>query len=322
MTTVRLVANYKIPLERITPGGSGVWDGIQFVTEEVDRPDFLISFNYPDKPVVTHCPPEHCWAVIQEPPTFTHNWLHTSHPGFSRLYSCHPELKGGHRRLQLPYLHWHFQQTFDQLCSEQPPEKTKELSTITSSLYWLPGHKARVDFLKQFQATYDFDWFGRGVRDIEDKWDGLAPYKYSFAFENYASDYYWTEKISDCFLSRTVPIYWGCPKIADFFPADSMILVDPARPEEARRIVTEAMESDFYGRHLDQLEKARDLVLHHYHPLSFFSRQIKSHLNEGCCCQPSQQRIRPRTCPSGRVGLVLFYGRYLLEKSLSKPLWA
>ena len=30
-----------------------------------------------------------------------------------------------------------------------------------------------------------------------------------------------SEKIADCFLAWTMPIYYGCPRIAEYFPAES-----------------------------------------------------------------------------------------------------
>ena len=39
-------------------------------------------------------------------------------------------------------------------------------------------------------------------------------------------DYYFTEKLLDCFLSGTIPIYWGCPSIGDFFNTKGMIIFD------------------------------------------------------------------------------------------------
>jgi hypothetical protein len=35
--------------------------------------------------------------------------------------------------------------------------------------------------------------------------------------ENCKEDYYFTEKLIDCFLSGTIPIYYGCPSIGNFF---------------------------------------------------------------------------------------------------------
>ena len=44
--------------------------------------------------------------------------------------------------------------------------------------------------------------------------------------ENYIDDYCYTEKILNCFGTKTVPIYVGSKKIGDFFNADGIIQVD------------------------------------------------------------------------------------------------
>lgn len=38
---------------------------------------------------------------------------------------------------------------------------------------------------------------------------------------------YFTEKLLDCFLLRTVPIYWGCPNLADFGFDDAGVVALP-----------------------------------------------------------------------------------------------
>ena len=45
----------------------------------------------------------------------------------------------------------------------------------------------------------------------------LASYKFTIAFENQSADYYTTEKIFHPFLVGSIPIYWGCPQIAEYF---------------------------------------------------------------------------------------------------------
>ena len=44
-------------------------------------------------------------------------------------------------------------------------------------------------------------------------------YAFSVAIENNISsdDYYFTEKLIECFTTGTVPIYYGCPNIDKFF---------------------------------------------------------------------------------------------------------
>ena len=45
----------------------------------------------------------------------------------------------------------------------------------------------------------------------------------TIVFENAAYPNYHTEKITDCFATGTIPIYYGCEEIGDFFDADGII---------------------------------------------------------------------------------------------------
>ena len=37
---------------------------------------------------------------------------------------------------------------------------------------------------------------------------------------------WFTEKLIDCFATGTIPIYWGCPNIEEFFNKDGIIQVN------------------------------------------------------------------------------------------------
>lgn len=63
----------------------------------------------------------------------------------------------------------------------------------------------------------DVDCFGKGIREIPGKAEAIAPYRFSVAMENAAGDYYFSEKLIDCLLLETIPVYYGCPGISDLF---------------------------------------------------------------------------------------------------------
>jgi hypothetical protein len=46
---------------------------------------------------------------------------------------------------------------------------------------------------------------------------------FSLAIENVREKNYFSEKIVDCFITKTIPIYWGCPNISDFFDINGII---------------------------------------------------------------------------------------------------
>jgi hypothetical protein len=54
----------------------------------------------------------------------------------------------------------------------------------------------------------------------------LKDYMFSIVIENSKEDYMFTEKLIDCFLTGTVPIYYGCPSIGKFFNINGIIVID------------------------------------------------------------------------------------------------
>ena len=78
--------------------------------------------------------------------------------------------------------------------------KLKRLSAVCSNKADTAGHRLRLRFLRKLKDVLgdDFDWFGRGVRDLgHRRLDGLANYHYHLALENGRVPHYWTEKLAD-----------------------------------------------------------------------------------------------------------------------------
>jgi len=46
---------------------------------------------------------------------------------------------------------------------------------------------------------------------------------FGIVIENFSHRGYFSEKILDCFLLKTIPIYWGCSNIGDYFDIDGII---------------------------------------------------------------------------------------------------
>lgn len=103
-------------------------------------------------------------------------------------------------------------------------EKSKLISFIVSDKKWTVGHQLRHKILENMPIKIDV--FGRNINDIDFKEKGLNDYYYSLILENCKEDYYYTEKILDCFKTKTIPIYWGCPSICNFFDINGIITFD------------------------------------------------------------------------------------------------
>lgn len=121
--------------------------------------------------------------------------------------------------------------------------KSKNLSIIASNKNKTAGHKLRQEVIRSFSNHIDI--FGRGHNPINKKIKGLKDYRFSVVIENTKRDYYFTEKIIDCFITGTVPIYWGCPSIVDFFDLDGILTFNSI---EELSIIIDKADTDLYNK--------------------------------------------------------------------------
>lgn len=101
-------------------------------------------------------------------------------------------------------------------------EKKYKLSFVKSKKNELPGHKLRHNISNQLQnKSYEilFPEFGQ----YQDKKTFFQDSMFHIAIENSQVRNYFSEKIIDCFMSYTIPIYWGCPNIGDYFNTEGII---------------------------------------------------------------------------------------------------
>jgi len=95
-------------------------------------------------------------------------------------------------------------------------DKTRLMSMIYSWKNWSEGHKLR--HLIANNSVAGLDLYGDGSQHpVKFKEEALKDYQFSITIENSRSKYYFTEKLLDCFAVGTIPIYWGCKNVGDFF---------------------------------------------------------------------------------------------------------
>jgi hypothetical protein len=98
--------------------------------------------------------------------------------------------------------------------------KTKNLSMIYSSKNTLDGHRLRHEVADKA----GFDLFGAGAGNpIDKKEEALIDYRFSVVIENTKRRNYFTEKLLDCFATGTIPVYYGCENISDYFDTEGII---------------------------------------------------------------------------------------------------
>jgi hypothetical protein len=226
---------------------------------------------------------------------------------FDRVITADREIVHPGRVLMQQGLPWHvgrkqaggrnisFSKDYDELKSLWPIPKTKLISVIASDKRQAPGHRARYEFVERLKQHFGdrLDVFGWGGREIPDKWDGIAPYKYHIAIENNAQPDYWTEKLSDCYLAGAFPIYYGAPNIHDYFPADCLRWIEITKPEEAIARIDETFQSN--PADPMKLEVCQDLVLNKYNLFALITSFAKQ--------RQSQQTTTKRTLFSSSAAI-------------------
>ena len=84
------------------------------------------------------------------------------------------------------------------------------------------GYRIRHDLANRY--SHILDLFGNGSpKPIEFKEEALVDYMFTIVIENVSDKNYFTEKIVDPMLTGTIPIYWGCPNIGNFFNTRGII---------------------------------------------------------------------------------------------------
>lgn len=273
---------------RQTPGRKGISRCGKyqfFVNEIISDPDFVvIRGKSPKEQMTFHVAPENVVLTTSEPYSIL------SYPKgyckqFGLVCSCQEQLKHPHVLYTPALLPWYVGAVFekgsgkptidyDDFKQRETPAKTKLISVITSNKAFTQGHQDRINFVEKLKAHYgdQLDVFGRGFRSFDDKWDVLASYKYHIAIENSHANYYWTEKLSDCYLAETFPIYYGCKNVHDYFPADSLAVIDIYDVERSIATIDRLIHNEnHFLTSLPALKKSKELVLEDYNIFNYIA---------------------------------------------------
>ena len=120
--------------------------------------------------------------------------------------------------------------------------KTLKISMISSFKNFASGHQLRHQIYNTHKGVIDM--FGSITGDrISSKNIGLDNYMFSVAVENSIQSGYWTEKILDCFATKTIPIYWGSETISEYFNTDGVLFFNSL--EELNEIIKSCTEETY-----------------------------------------------------------------------------
>jgi hypothetical protein len=128
-------------------------------------------------------------------------------------------------------------------------KKIKNLSFILSDKKTTDGQLLRHEIFN-LNIIDQKDIYGFN-NHIENKISALKEYRFSIIIENTSRNFYFTEKIIDCFATGTVPIYWGCPKINKFFDINGIIQFENIN--QLKNIIN-SLNEDLYNSKMDYIK--------------------------------------------------------------------
>lgn len=148
---------------------------------------------------------------------------------------------------------------------EKEHQKEFKIAHLRGSLLKSYGHQIRWEILNRKNEikvpTKFFETYG-DRHNIErariDKEEVFGDTQFGVAIENFSHRGFFTEKILDCFLMKTIPIYWGCPNIEDFFNKEGIIKFEDA---DDFIYISNQLTDNFYNSKKDIIEENYQLAL-------------------------------------------------------------
>jgi hypothetical protein len=144
-------------------------------------------------------------------------------------------------------------------------KKSKNVSMLSSSKNFTKGHRIRWGIASNLKDKIDL--YG-GVANSKvigvdrgthhrPKLEALQEYRFSITIENDNHPGYYTEKITDCFVTGTIPLYWGDPNISKIFDPNGIITInDPTKIDW----ILDLEEKDYMDR-TDAIKKNFEIAM-------------------------------------------------------------
>jgi Mor family transcriptional regulator len=165
-------------------------------------------------------------AWLVEPPAIfpnPYNWIKDNHKKYKYVLTYSQELLSlGENFLFYPFGNTLLNESDFNLYQQ---EKKHLVSMVISHKDWTEGHKLRHKLKSSLNNNVDL--LGSGVDGrYTPKIESCKNYMFQIVVENSKYDYYFTEKIMDCFLTGVIPIYWGTSKVNELFDSNGIINFD------------------------------------------------------------------------------------------------
>lgn len=271
-----LLERYK----RQTPNNSGEWGNIKGISD-YKKSDFYIVLDGINRSIVESKDFKHEKIIFikREPKHIDNGNVNFDLKNVFASFN-YPPYKTGFLAAT-----WWIEKSYNDLIKNQP-KKTKLLSAILTNKY-----KVRTSYITNLAEKIDLDVYGKwsfgnnnsfvvnknyfGEIKSRCKSKGLDDYKFSIAIENKKVNNYWTEKIADCFLCNTMPIYYGADNIENYFPKESFFEIKTLENKEVNKeFIKNIIHKEITKIQKEAIEHSKHLVLNKYNIWNVISNII------------------------------------------------
>lgn len=154
------------------------------------------------------------------------------------------------------------------LAAMEKPAKAHDLSVFCSTQTRTPEHRMRLRFVEKLKEHFGdrLHWFGNGVNPVDEKWEGIAPYRATIVLENRSTPRVITEKLADAYLGFAYPFYWGAPDVDEFVPPGSLTPIDILDLPGTMAVIEEQLAAGVPEQAVDPINAARTWVLDSWNP--------------------------------------------------------
>lgn len=286
MKTVFIPLNTSIPIERQFPKRSKIWGNYEFIIAKscTKHYDYIVVLDDLHKEINIKCKKSNIILLTGEPPyvkLYPNKYLNQ----FGQIITCQDVLKNRKNcKIHHPILPWMLYYNFYNteqgqhqlwdydyfLNNNSPNEKVNKICLFTSNKRISKGHIKRIDFALKLKNKYPnlIDIYGKGFEDVDYKYEILQKYKYSIVIENCQYPNYWTEKLADCFLANSYPIYCGDPNILSYFNEKSLSIINIENFEESEQVIRKVLDNNIFEKQFDYIIQSKLLILNTYNMFS------------------------------------------------------
>ena len=240
------------------PDGDPIYDNLK----KLDKPITFFYDYIPQNYEQLNLNPYN-FISLQEPNELfgMHTWVKSNYNLFTGILTWNKDILDNHDNAVLFYHSCNYLED-NYIDSFENKDKIFEVSFLSGAKNLIEGHKLRQNVFsikdlinipkKWFYTLDDFnqeDFNSGGIGRPNDFWNNkkicFDESMFHVCVENTKQHNWFTEKISDAFNTKTIPIYWGCPNLSDF-GYDERGILRFETPEELLYIINNLTKEKYH----------------------------------------------------------------------------